>query len=568
MTDDSTATVLRFEDIQPSEPDFDALERQVVELDAQLAGATSADECVAALEAWFDARRCVETWAHMVDLRFEQDTTDAQRRAAKEAWDERAPRWTELEVGVSRKLLAHPLRAQLESRLGAQAFALWESRALAFDPVIKDDLVREAKLVAEYTELCASAELEFQGETLNLSTIQKYGQVADRDLRHGSARVAWDWAAENGEKLDRIYDELVHLRAGMAEKLGFPSFTELGYKRMCRVDYDRQDVERFRAEILSEVVPLCQELRARQSRSLGLDPLMAWDEPVHDPAGNPRPQGDRPWMVARAREMFDDMGGGLGEFFKLLDQGSFLDLDSRKGKAGGGFCTSFPTHGMPFVFANFNGTQGDVRVLTHEVGHAFQHYSSQALELLDYHWPTAESAEIHSMALEFLTYPWMDAFFGEDGARFRWVHMADAILFLPYGTAVDHFQHLVYERPDATPAERHAMWLEMERTYLPWRQWGDLEYPQKGGRWQRQGHIYFEPFYYIDYVLAQSCALQYWAWGERDRSAAMASYVALCKRGGSAPFQDLVQGAQLTSPFQAGCLKDVVARARDLLLGS
>ncbi|HMC80763.1 MAG TPA: M3 family metallopeptidase, partial [Acidimicrobiia bacterium] len=247
---------------------------------------------------------------------------------------------------------------------------------------------------------------------------------------------------------------------------------------------------------------------------------------------------------------------------RRLETGGFLDLADRKGKAGGGFCTSFPTEGMPFIFANFNGTKGDVEVFSHEMGHAFQSYESRDLPLADYLWPTSESAEIHSMSLEFLTWPHMERFFGADAARFRRVHLAEALLFLPYGTAVDHFQHEIYRRPAMSPAERHELWRSMEQTYLPWRDWGDLAYPAKGGRWQHQRHIYLAPFYYIDYVLAQTCALQFWVRSERDREAAMRDYVALCRRGGAAPFRSLVASAGLTSPFEPGCLPEVVEAAR------
>jgi M3 family oligoendopeptidase len=334
---------------------------------------------------------------------------------------------------------------------------------------------------------------------------------------------------------------------------------------MKRVDYDRSDVERLRAEVREHVVPLGLELHRRQAATLKIDKVMAWDEPMLDLSGNPAPAGDHDWMLARATEMFDAMGEGLGDFFRLMNEGGFLDLKSRKGKAGGGFCTSFPTHGMPFVFANFNGTKGDVEVFTHEMGHAFQGYSSRGQALSDYLWPTLESCEIHSMSLEFLTMPHMERFFGDDAERFRRIHLTESLLFLPYGCAVDHFQHEIYARPEMTPAERHAVWREMERTYLPWRDWGDLAHPGKGGRWQVQRHVYLSPFYYVDYVLAQTCALQFWARAESDPSGAMKDYVALCKRGGEAPFQALARSAGLTSPFDAGCLAGVVARARRAL---
>jgi M3 family oligoendopeptidase len=561
----STAPAPRFEDISPSAPDLEVLAERAAAVCATIAEASSLADCLAAVDSW-DAVRCeVQTYDAWVDLRFNQDTADSVAKAAREAWDELSPQWTELEIDVKKALLAHPLRPALEGELGAQAFALWESEVLAFDPTIKADLARELALEAEYTELCASAQVEFQGEKVNLSTLRKYRQNADRAVREGAERVLWGWFGENAERLDRIYGDMVGLRNSMAKKLGFQDFVELGYKRMCRVDYDRDDVERFRAEIVRDVVPLCEELHRRQAADLGLEKLMAWDEPVHDLSGNPLPKGDRAWQVERAQEIFDAMGSELGEFFGHLSAGGFLDLDARKGKAGGGFCTSFPSRGMPFVFANFNGTKGDVEVLTHEIGHAFQNYSSRDQRLIDYHWPTYESAEVHSMSLEFLTWPHMDALFEGDAERFRRVHLTESLLFLPYGTAVDHFQHLIYERPDATPAERHAMWLEMERIYLPWREWGGIEHPQMGGRWQNQAHIYGSPFYYIDYVLAQTCAMQFWARSVEDPSGALADYVALCGRGGSLPFQALVRSAGLVSPFDEGCLTQVVARVRKTL---
>ncbi|MGH8974525.1 MAG: M3 family oligoendopeptidase [Acidimicrobiia bacterium] len=559
-----TPTATHFREVSAATPDLDALATRIGALESDLAAARTVDGCLAAVRAWDELRREVGTYASLVHLRFNQDTTDAGHKAARQAWDEAEPRWTELEVAMKRALLDHPLRPRLEETLGAQAFALWRSDVLAFDPAIKADLARESELGAEYVELLAAAELSFGGETLNLSSIVKHRQSGDRDVRHGAEAVQWDWFAANAPALDRIFDDLVRLRTAMARQLGFDDFTGLGYQRMCRVDYDRADVERLRAAVVEHVVPLATEIRRRQAGVLGVERLMAWDEEVHDPKGNPAPGGDHDWMLARATEMFDAMGD-LGPFFRRMDGGGFLDLANRKGKAGGGFCTSFPTHGMPFVYANFNGTKGDVEVFTHEMGHAFQVYLSRELPLSDYHWPTYESAEVHSMSLEFLTWPHMERFFGAEAERFRRLHLAGAIVFLPYGTAVDHFQHEIYARPELTPAERHDVWRQMERTYLPWRDWGDLAYPAQGGRWQQQRHIYLRPFYYIDYVLAQTCALQFWVRAEADRESAMRDYVALCERGGTAPFQALVRSAGLTTPFDDGCLAEVVGKARAAL---
>lgn len=558
-------TPVPFDQLAPRAPDLEALARQSGELCGLLAGDAPLPRLLPALEAWDRERRRVSTYGSWVGLCFQQDTHDPVAKARREAWDAVQPRWTELEVDVKRALLVHRDRPELERRFGSQAFALWQADALAFSPAIKQALVEESRLEAEYTETLAAASLHFRGQAESLSTIVRYRQHADRGVREAAERCLWTWFAGQRATLDRLFGRLVEVRTGMAHTLGLADGVALGYQRMSRVDYGRAEVERFRGEVLREVVPLAQRLIERQSQRLGLAPLMAWDEPVHDPVGNPTPRGDRAWLVARAQAMFDGLDPALGQFFRSLERGGYLDLDSRRGKAGGGFCTSLPAVGMPFVFANFNGTKGDVEVLTHEIGHAFQNFASQGQPLIDYLWPTYDAAEIHSMGLEFLTWPWMEDFFGEDAERFRRLHLTEALLFLPYGCLVDHFQHDVYSQPALSPEERHARWLELERLYLPWRRWGDLPHASTGGRWQHQRHIYLSPFYYIDYVLAETCALQLWARSRSDRRGAQQAYLELCRRGGSLPFQALVRSAGLVSPLDAGCLAATLQEARRAL---
>ncbi|MCA8911269.1 MAG: M3 family oligoendopeptidase [Planctomycetes bacterium] len=534
-------------------------------LEKKLDGAKTPDDEIGILRDWEDQRRKLRTWSSLVGLRFNQDTRNADARKDRDYRDQIQPKLTQLDNEMKAKFLNSPNREAFEKKFGPQAFALWNCDEKAFSPDIEDEQVRISKLSSEYTELLSGAEFEFRGEKLNMPGLAKYQMDDDRETRQAAWQKRWEWFAANREALDRIFHELTQLRHTSATKLGFENFIELGYLRMHRVDYGLSDIQALRKQIIEEVVPLCSELIKHQAGELGIDKVMAWDESIHDAKGSPRPHGDHDWMVERAKEMFDEVGHGLGEFFRLMCDKGLLDLKTRDGKSGGGFCTSFPTYGVPFVFANFNGTDHDARVFTHEMGHAFQNYSSRNQKLIDYTWPTYESAEIHSMSLEFITWPWVEKFFEEDAGRFRRSHLIGALLFLPYGTAVDHFQHLVYEKPDATPAERFGMWKEMERTYLPWRDFGDVPHVTEGGFWQAQRHIYGMPFYYIDYVLAQICALQFWVKADTDRQAAMKDYVALCQRGGEAPFQDLVKSAGLTSPFEPGCLEDVLQKARDWL---
>jgi M3 family oligoendopeptidase len=557
---------MKFAEMQPPTPVFHELAAEYNALFAKLSEAQSRAERLAVVKAWDGLRRTYATWEAVVYVHFEQDTQNADYKQARDYADELRPKLAELDTAMMRRLLAAEHRGDVEAAFGTTCTALWEAEVLTYDPQIEAETVAEAKLGSQYTELCAAARLPMRGELYTLSTITKFSQDPQRDLRHEAEAAQWNWFADNGEKLDTIFDRLVQLRTLMAKKLGFPSFVELAYKRMKRVDYNREHVEFYRAQVREHVVPLCTAIHEEQRKTLGLEKLFAYDEALFDPQGNPKPQGDHDWMVDQAIAMFDEIGSGLGEFFRLLVDRGLTDLKSRDGKAPGGFCSGFPDYGVPFIFANFNGTKGDVEVFTHEMGHAFQAYESRHLPLFDYLWPTYESCEIHSMSLEFLTWPHMEKFFGDGGGeRFRRMHLTKALLFLPYGVAVDHFQHLVYERPEATPSERHAMWQDVERMYMPQRDWDDLAYPAQGGRWQSQRHIYLSPFYYIDYTLAQCCALQFWVRAKQNFARAMHDYVALCQRGGEAPFQQLAKSAGLKSPFEPGALVDVVDQARKVL---
>jgi len=556
---------VHFSEMHPPAPDPNALASEFDELGVRWAAAADAPERRAVLESWDRLRRRFHTWYELAQVRFTQNTSDEDARAERELSDELEPRFTSLEVVFLEAVLASEYKAELERDLGPQSLALWRLNVAAFDPRIEADRVAEARVAARYTDLIAQARIPFQGQEWNHASIAKFAEDPDRELRRTAAEARWAWFEANGAETDRIYDELVELRAGMARTLGHEDFVSLGYERMKRVDYDRSDVERFRTSVRDSVVPVCQRVLARRAGALGLEQLAIWDEALADPDGNPAPRGDAQWTEREAAQVFSETHPELGNFYEMLGDRGLLDLATREGKAAGGYTTFIEEEGVPFVFANFNGTLGDVDVLTHEVGHAFQVWSSRERFPMEHRWPTLEACEIHSMSLELLAWPSMERFFGEDAERYRRIHLENNLLFLPYGVAVDHFQHRVYENPGASPAERHQMWKEMESLYLPWRDNGGIPWLEKGGRWQAQLHIYQSPFYYIDYTLALTCALQLWAWAERDRPAAMDAYVALCRRGGSASFQELVRGAGLTSPFDDGCLGGAVEHAVDRL---
>jgi len=520
-----------------------------------------------ALAAFETVRRAYESWASLVHLRFSQDTTNEHARAERDYADALSPVATGHEIEIKRRLLEPSVRDELTRDVGAHVAALWESDITTFDPRIAPMLEEESRLSAEYTALLASGRIEIDGTVVNLSGLAPYAESLDRDARHAAETARWAFFEANGAALDDLYDRLVKVRHSMAQTLGFETYTPLGYRRMRRVDYGPDDVKAFRDKIAADVVPLVKVLLEHRRLAMGWGKLQSWDEGLIDPKGNPKPAGDHDLLVARAQQMFDAMGGDLGAFFTTMKDGGYLDLRNRDGKAGGGFCTSFPDVGMPFIFANFNGTHHDINVFTHEMGHAYQNWKSRDLPGIDLLWPTMEAAEINSMGLEFLTWPHMELMV-EDGAadRFRRMHLIDSLSFLPYGACVDHFQHEIYARPDMTPAERHETWAALEKIYLPWRDYGDLAYPAKGGRWQAQMHIYRSPFYYIDYTLALCCAMQFWLQSRMDPQGTLAAYIELCALGGSMPFTKLVDSAGLVSPFAPGALAEVVREAERVLL--
>ncbi|BAZ44203.1 putative oligoendopeptidase [Chondrocystis sp. NIES-4102] len=558
-------TQINIADIKVETPTLEQVTAEYASINQALDQALSTEAYSKALQQWEDLRRRLDSWSALTSLHFSQDTTNPEYKQAQQYADELQPKLTALAIALKKRLLNSPNKSDLETILGQQAFSLWSADITAFEPVIEEDLVQESKLVNQYVELLASAKIEFQGETLNLSGIRKYSQERDRTIRYQAEKARWDFFTQSKSQLDSIYDQLVKLRHSMAVKLGYENYIGLGYKRMQRIDYTQADVANYRQEVVNQVVPLAEKIIARKAQKLDLEQVNFWDESVFDLQGNPKPQGDHDWMLQQAQTMFDTMHPELGSFFQMMVQGDLLDLKTRAGKAGGGFCTSFPTAGVPYIFANFNGTKGDVEVFTHEMGHAFQAWQSRKQPIIDYLWPTLESCEIHSMSLEFLTWLQMDKFFGEDAARFREIHLAESILFLPYGCAVDHFQHLVYANPDATPQERNQMWQQMEALYLPWRNYADLTHPAQGGLWQEKQHIYCSPFYYIDYTLALCCAMQFWVKAQSDFTSTLEEYIALCQRGGQAPFQSLVASANLVSPFKSGSLATVVKVAQKFL---
>jgi len=526
--------------------------------------AASANEQISVLKEVDESNREYSSYQAIASLNFNRNINDEAAKAEKDYYDKIGPEIQEIHNKLDQAVDSSKFKDEIREMWGNTFLKMIEMDLKTFDPKIMDMLRKETELRNEYTQLIGGAQIEFDGQTYNLAGLGPFLSDADRGIRKRACEARFGWFEKNAEQFDELYDTLVKLRHKIATTLGYENFIELGYLRMNRSDYGPNEVANFRKQIVEHVVPIVTKLREQKKDILGLDHLYFYDG-INFKDGDPKPKGTPDELVKGAQKMYHELSNETGEFFDIMVNEDLMDLVNRDGKMAGGFCTAFPKYDRPYIFSNFNGTDHDITVLTHEAGHAFQCYSSRNQPLTSYLWPTMESAEIHSMSMEFFTWPWMETFFKEETERFKYKHIAGSLSFLPYGACVDHFQHWVYENPEATPADRKAKWLEFEAIYLPDRDYDDIEFLISGGVWQGQLHIYQMPFYYIDYTLAQTCAFQFWIKSEENREKAWEDYYRLCQAGGSLPFTGLVELAGLKLPFDDGCLESVVEKVKTWL---
>jgi M3 family oligoendopeptidase len=548
---------MKFQEFKYERPDLEEYKKRSNKLLELLAtGKTLAVE-LETIDSVFKLHDEMSTLFNLVSIRNSVDTTDEFYEKEQDYFNEIMPHLQQLETMFLKKLLDSKYRKELVEKFGTLIFEKGELAQKTFSPEVINELQQENKLSTEYSKLLAGAKIEFQDGIYNLSQMRPFTQDINREVRHQAQLAVSHFFEENEEQIDRIYDDMVKIRAIIAKKLGYKNFVQLGYDRFGRTDYNHVDVKGYRDQIFESVVPLVTELTARKAKRLGISNPKSYDLALSFLSGNPTPKGDSTWQTNHAKDMYEEMSPETGEFINFMIDHNLLELDSKAGKSGGGYCTYLPEYNAPYIFANFTGTSGDVDVLTHEAGHAFQVYSSRS-HIPEYRWPTMEAAEIHSMSMEFLAWPWINKFFEEDTNKYKFNHLAGALSFLPYGVLVDEFQHGIYENPELTPAERKLLWRKIEKKYLPFKDYDDDKFLDKGTFWYRQGHIFGAPFYYIDYTLAQVCAFQFWVKSRENHQAAFDQYLALCKLGGSKSFVDLIESAKLNNPFKKGTVEEII----------
>ncbi len=502
----------------------------------------------------------VQTNMELAMIRHDIDTTDEFYEKESDFYDEAGPIISQYENEYGKVLYESPYREYLESRIGKVTFKNIEIANKAFDEKIIPLMQEENALSSRYSKLIATAKIPFEGEVYNLSLMRKFQTDPDREVRRKAWKAVSDYFLSVTDEIDEIYDKMVKNRTEQARQLGYENYVELGYYRMNRNCYDKEMVENFRKQVKEYFVPFANRLHEQRRARIGVDKLSYIDNDVYFINGNPAPIGTPEEILAAGQKMYGELSQQTKEFFDFMMENELFDVLGRKTKRQGGYMTYIPNFKSPFIFANFNGTSGDVDVITHECGHAFQGYLLRNEEIREFADITMETAEIHSMSMEYFTYNWMDLFFGERKDDYLKMHLEDSSAFVPYGCMVDEFQHIVYENPDMTPAERKMAWAELEKVYRPHMDYENDPFYSKGGFWQKQPHIFGSPFYYIDYCLASVCAMQFKAMMDEDFEKAWNNYYKLCNLSARDFFTNVIVEAGLVSPFEDGCIKSLVEK--------
>ncbi len=546
---------MKFKDIPYKRPDTEAEAQALKALAEGIQNAKSYEEL---RKLYVDHDASVRDFNDMMSIARIRNTLDTTDPFYAEEWRYLSAERVHLsleEKKVCEALLASPYVQDFEQEFGSTIIKDWKGKLLLSNEAAGDDKVREAELQQEYSKVAATCKTDFRGESCNFYGLLKHMQSTDRAERR-EAFEAWAALYESvADQLDSIYDEMITVRCSMAKKLGFDSYIDMAYLQRRRYDYTPADVANFRKQVRDVLVPAVQKLYDRQRERLGVDTLYYYDESLNYPEGNAVPHGTIDELLAAAQEMYHELSPETADYFDRMVEDEMFDLESRHGKRGGGYCSSLPGKKLAFIFANFNGTDADAEVLTHEAGHGFADYcSSRTQPLVDLMHTTSEVAEIHSMTMELWTTPWMDKFFGDEVEKYVNSHLAGALSKIPYMVSVDEFQHRVFENPGMSAKERRAVWHELETIYLPWRNYDGNKFLTEGGFWMQKQHIFLYPFYYVDYALAQLCAFQFYNKMKQDKNAAWEDYLRLCRAGGSKGYFDLIEYANLEVPMKDGAV--------------
>ncbi|HEX7338261.1 MAG TPA: M3 family oligoendopeptidase [Gemmatimonadales bacterium] len=515
------------------------------------------------LRAWSTLEELVTEAAARAMIAYTIDTSDAAKEADHLRFStEVLPRMEERSVELARRLVdsgyATPELKTTLDRFRTQIKIFREENVPIFAELEEHS--------ARYQRITGSIMVQWEGEELPLPKLQPFLKSPDRALRERAFRASSRPYIDRREQLAALFDKMYRLRMQAACNAGFANFRDYIFPAKFRFDYTPADCERFHQAVESAVAPAVERVLQARRQRLGLDVLRPWDLAV-DPyrARALRPFANATEFGGTARRVFDRVDPSLGHEFQVMLEEGLLDLESRKGKAPGGYCETLHYSGRPFIFMNAVGLVDDVMTLLHEAGHAFHAFAAHDQPLIWQRHPGSEAAELASMSMELLAAPHLiqpTGYFKPEDAQSAWLeHLEDILLSLVHIASVDAFQTWIYTSGQGGDADaRDAEWLRLRSRFERGVDWSGLD-EERVARWYRQLHIFMYPFYYIEYGIAQIGALQVWRNSLDDPARAVARYRDALSLGAVRPLPEIYRtaGARLTFEVEAiGELVDLV----------
>lgn len=532
----------------------------------QLKSAKSVAEVAKIRNLVVEEEIALDTAFNLSFIRWSINTTDEFYVREKEYYEQNIPKTYESKNEYQKSFLT--AFEKFGGEYPSSLLSVVKNRLISENKKIEGEIAAENALISEYSDFMSALTVDYNGEHLPITIIKGFMSDGDRKIRKDAHNALGNALKLNEEFLDSNFDALVKNRDKQAKILGFKNFTELSYYKMNRTSYREAELNTLKDSIKKYIVPALTRIRGAIAKNLRIKKLKIYDLTAVTKSRPPKPLYNGIELIEKGREMYCKMSEDTGKFFDFMLNNDAFDVFSKKNKWGGGYETDISGYNQPFILANFNGTSADVDVLTHEVGHAYASYKMSELgKDKELGLPFMDVAETHSMSMEFFCYKFIDDLFGDESEKYKFSHLVDSFTFIPYGALVDEFQKIVYDNPDLTPKGRKDVWLKLEREYRPFFENDKVTYFEDGGRWQYQMHIYENPFYYIDYVIAGLTAMQFFILSIENYDEAFEKYRKFISYGADEGYIDLIKKCGLNSPFEEKTIKEISQKITSIIDG-
>ncbi len=561
---------MKFSQYPYKRPDFIKAIAQVKQWKTQFVAATSSEEQVQIIKQHLQLEGQVDMARSLAGVRSDLNAKDTFYQEEVQFLDQQMPIFKNEVNNLECQIVQSSYRKELEKEFGKQFFTILDQSTQTINKKTISIDQELGKLTNTYMEGYSQSMISYEGKKLPMGALFPFMTDKDRAVRIKAKDAYTQFSESVFEKNADLFGQLVQKRHEKAQALGYENYIPLRYLELSRSDYTQKQVEQFRKHIKTYFIPIALELRERRRKHFGVDFLDFYDSGLKFKDGNPKPKGSIQELLVKAGQMFKELSSETDHFFQSMVTNELMDVETREGKYPGGYNGLVSVDGASFILANFNGTSSDIQVLTHEVGHALQTNLSKevAKKTYYYYFPTTDIAEIHSTAMELFTLSWQELFFEEKADKFRFAKISGQIFNLLDFCTGDEFQQFVYEHPHCSTEERSTKYAQIEKSYYPYltkEYYHNQGYYIKGKSWVGVPHFITMPFYYIDYGLASICALQLWQRSQTDFKGAWKDYVNLCKAGGSRSYFELLEIANLQSPFEEETIASVAGFVKEWL---